>query len=84
MSFLPGWDSVDTTEAIAHSLHITAVVVLGLLFLAEGMALIYDSRNHKLVGVATFNADGQRKRETDEAEGPDTFTQTELCFIVTF
>jgi hypothetical protein len=52
MSFLPGWDSLQTTGAIAHGLHVAALVVLVLLFLAEAAALIYDSRNHRLAEVA--------------------------------
>jgi hypothetical protein len=68
MSFLPGWDSIQLTETIGHNLHITAVVVLGFLFLSEGMALIYDSRNHSLARVAAQNAEIQRKSDADTAE----------------
>lgn len=68
MSFLPGWDSVELTETIGHNLHITAIIVLGLLFLSEGMALIYDTRNHKLVRIAANSVDAQRKAEADAAE----------------
>ena len=68
MGFLPGWDSADTTAAIAHNLHITAIVVLGLLFLSEGLALIYDSRKESLVGVAALNTEAQRQRDADAAE----------------
>jgi hypothetical protein len=68
MGFLPGWDSADTTAAIAHNLHITAIVVLGLLFLSEGLALMYDSRKEHLVGIATLTAEAKRKRDEDDAE----------------
>ena len=68
MSFLPGWDSAETTAAIAHNLHITAIVVLGLLFVSEGMALIYDSRKEHLVGVANTSAETKRQAEADAAE----------------
>jgi hypothetical protein len=49
MSILPGWDSVESSGAIAHALHISAIVVLGLLVVAEGLALVYDSHNHHLI-----------------------------------
>lgn len=66
MSFLPGWDSIEATDAIAHGLHITAIIVLGLLFLSEGAALIYDSRNHRLVSDAeTKRIDADQKRHDD-------------------
>jgi hypothetical protein len=68
MSLLPGWDSVDTTDTIAHYLHIAAVVVLGILFIAEGMALSYDFRNHSLARIAAIDAEAQRKRAEDAAE----------------
>ena len=68
MSFVPGWDSAETTAAIAHNLHITAIVGLGLLIVSEGMALIYDSRKEHLVGIAAGEAEAQRKREADAAE----------------
>lgn len=68
MSFLPGWDSLETTETIAHNLHIAAVIVLGLLFLAEGMALVYDFRNHGLSRAAAVDADNKRQRDADAAE----------------
>ena len=66
MSFLPGWDSVDSTATLAHNLHVTAVIVLGLLFLAEGMALIYDSRNHRLVAVAEGVRASEQKAKDDK------------------
>jgi hypothetical protein len=68
MSFVPGWDSAETTAAIAHNLHITAIVVLGLLFVSEGMALIYDSRKEHLVSLAAGETEAQRKRDADAAE----------------
>jgi hypothetical protein len=69
MSFFPGWESVESTAAIARALHITAVIVLGLLFVAEGMALIYDFRNHHLAGIAESErvaAQSAKDREADE------------------
>jgi hypothetical protein len=63
MNLLPGWDSTDLTEAIAHHLHIAAVVVLALLVVAEALALIYDTRNHHLVRVAAGEAERQRVRQ---------------------
>jgi hypothetical protein len=68
MSIFPGWGSVEATETIAHNLHITAVVVLGFLFLAEGMALTYDFRNAHLARVAIDAAETQRKSDADAAE----------------
>jgi hypothetical protein len=68
MGFLPGWDSADSTAAIAHDLHITAIIVLGLLFVSEGLALMYDSRKEHLVGVAAFRAEAQRKSDVEAAE----------------
>lgn len=69
MSFLPGWDSINSTETIAHYLHVTAVVVLGLLFVAEGMALIYDFRNHRLIKTAESVREIAQKEKEDAAEG---------------
>ena len=68
MSFLPGWDSIESSGAIAHALHVSAVVVLGLLVVAEGLALIYDSHNHSLVGIAENARIAQTKRDSDVAE----------------
>jgi hypothetical protein len=68
MGFLPGWDSADTTAAIAHNLHITAIVVLGLLVLSEALALVYDSRKEHLTGVAISIAEVKRKSDADAAE----------------
>jgi hypothetical protein len=47
MSVLPGWESADSTAAITHWLHVTTIVVMGLLVIAEALALIYDSRNSR-------------------------------------
>jgi len=66
MGFFPGWDSVESTATIAHGLHVTAVIVLGSLFIAEGMALIYDSRNHRLVGIAESTRADKQKTKDDE------------------
>src|SRR5712691_4222567 len=68
MSFLPGWDSIESTAAIAHGLHITAIVVLGLLFLSEGAALIYDSRNHRLAAVAESARIAAEQKKYSDAE----------------
>jgi hypothetical protein len=40
MGFLPGWDSAEVTETIAHNLHISAAIVFDLPFVADGIALI--------------------------------------------
>jgi hypothetical protein len=68
MGFLPGWDSADSTAAIAHNLHITAIVVLGLLVVSEALALIYDSRKEHLISAAFLNAEAARKNDVDAAE----------------
>jgi hypothetical protein len=44
----PGWESVEATSTIAQSLHIVAVFVLGLLFISEALALIYEFRTESL------------------------------------
>jgi hypothetical protein len=74
MSILPGWDSAETTATIAHNLHITAIIVLGLLFVSEGLALMYDSRKEHLVSVAATKAEAKRKADADVAE---TFRKAE-------
>ena len=68
MSFLPGWDSIESTEAIAHGLHITAIVVLGLLVVSEAAALIYDSRNHHLAGTAESERIALEQKKYNDAE----------------
>lgn len=64
MTWLPGWDSIESTDTIGHLLHVTAVIVLGLLFLSEGMALVYDSRHR----VLSAFAEKQRQRDADATE----------------
>src|ERR1700730_5507990 len=68
MSILPGWDSIDSTGTISHALHITAIVVLGLLFVAEGLALIYDSRKESLTASAERTRAAEQKTREDAAE----------------
>lgn len=68
MSFLPGWDSIESTEAIAHGLHITAIIVLGLLVVSEAAALIYDSRNHRLAGIAESARIAADQKKYDDSE----------------
>jgi hypothetical protein len=68
MSVLPGWDSVDSTATVAHTLHVTAIVVLGLLFLSEGLALIYDSRKDHLTAVADRDRTVEQQRKEDATE----------------
>jgi hypothetical protein len=68
MSVLPGWDSVESTATIAHGLHITAIVVLGLLFLSEGLALLYDFRKEHLTAVAEGVRAGEQKQKEDADE----------------
>jgi hypothetical protein len=62
MTFFPGWDSIQSTTTIAHSLLITAVVVLALLVLSEGAALVYDTRKDDLVA----ERDDATNRQHDE------------------
>jgi hypothetical protein len=45
---LPGWESVETTATIAQALHLVAVFVLGLLFVSEALALVYEVRTENL------------------------------------
>ena len=52
MAMLPGWNSLEAVGSIGHSLHMTAMVVLALLVVAEGLALVYDDRKYALVGSA--------------------------------
>ena len=52
MAMLPGWNSLEAVGSIGHSLHMTAMVVLALLVVAEGLALVYDDRKYALVGAA--------------------------------
>src|ERR1700730_5013865 len=68
MTTLPGWDSIESTSAIAHALHIAAIVVLALLVVAEGMALMYDSRKETLIGIAETNRESEQKNRDQEAE----------------
>src|SRR5713226_7045603 len=68
MSFLPGWDSIESTGTIAHGLHITAIVVLGLLVVSEAAALVYDSRNHRLAGIAENERIAADQKKYDDAE----------------
>jgi hypothetical protein len=68
MTLLPGWNSLDSASWAAHWLHITAIVVLGLLFLAEGLALVYDSRKDALVAAAESTAANQRRQEQEQAD----------------
>jgi uncharacterized membrane protein len=66
MTLLPGWNSVDAVSGIAHWLHISAIAVLALLVVAEGMALVYDSRKDSLIGAAERTV--QEQRDQQEAE----------------
>ncbi len=68
MTLLPGWNSVDAVSGIAHWLHISAIVVLALLVVAEGMALIYDSRKDTLVAAAERASAEQRQRDQQKAD----------------
>jgi hypothetical protein len=68
MTFLPGWDSLDSVRSAAHWLHIAAIVVLGLLFLAEGLALVYDSRKDALVAAAESAAADRQRQQQQQAE----------------
>jgi hypothetical protein len=68
MSALPGWDSVESTATIAHGLHVTAIVVLGLLFLSEGLALIYDFRKEHLASITERTRITAEQKKYDEAE----------------
>jgi hypothetical protein len=77
MGFLPGWDSADSTATIAHGLHITAIVVLGLLVVAEAMALVYDSRKEHLVGVSALETETKHENDTKAAEARHTADITE-------
>src|SRR5947208_16428605 len=52
MAMLPGWNSLEAVGSIGHSLHMTAMMVLALLVVAEGLALVYDDRKYALVGAA--------------------------------
>src|SRR5205085_12128525 len=52
MAMLPGWNSLEAVGSIGHSLHMTAMVVLALLVVAEGLALVYDDRKYALIGAA--------------------------------
>jgi hypothetical protein len=61
---LPGWESVETTATIAQALHIVAVFVLGLLFLSEGLALVYEFRTENLNAMI----DGARMMEQQQKD----------------
>ena len=66
--FLPGGDTAESAATIAHNLHITAIIVLGCLFLSEGMALIYDTRKDHLLSAAATKAETQRTQDAETAE----------------
>lgn len=69
MAMLPGWNSLEAVGSIGHSLHITAMVVLALLVVAEAMALVCDNRKYALIGAAEHNLSttfGQQQRETED------------------
>jgi len=68
MTALPGWDSVESSAAIAHVLHVTAVVVLFLLFIAEGLAVIYDARKDHLTTAAEGARTAQQQQNEQAAE----------------
>ncbi|WP_213029935.1 hypothetical protein, partial [Acinetobacter baumannii] len=42
--------------------------MLGLLFLSEGLALVYDTRKDHLLSAAAAKAEAQRKSDADAAE----------------
>ena len=69
MTMLPGWNSLEAVGSIGHSLHITAMVVLALLVVAEAMALVYEDRKYALIGAAeqniTMTVDHQRREAED-------------------
>jgi hypothetical protein len=68
MSSLPGWDSVESSAAMAHVLHVTAVTVLFLLFIAEGLAVIYDARKDQLTTAAeSARTAEQHRKDTQHA-----------------
>lgn len=69
MTMLPGWNSLEAVGSIGHSLHITAMVVLALLVVAEAMALVYDDRKYALIGAAEHNITttfDKHQRETED------------------
>src|SRR5947209_1684651 len=63
MAMLPGWNSLEAVGSIGHSLHMTAMVVLALLVVAEGLALVYDDRKYALVGAAVRETIVSRDQE---------------------
>src|SRR5437762_10430852 len=63
MAMLPGWNSLEAVGSIGHSLHMTAMMVLALLVVAEGLALIYDDRKYALVGAAEREITVSRDQE---------------------
>jgi hypothetical protein len=60
---LPGWNSLEAVGSIGHSLHMTAMMVLALLVIAEGLALVYDDRKYALVGAAEREITVSREQE---------------------
>jgi hypothetical protein len=68
MGMLPGWDAADSAATIAHTLHVAAIIVLGLLVLSEGLALVYDTRKEHLVEIDARAAEARRTAEADRLQ----------------
>jgi len=68
VSWLPDWDSIESVTTTAHTLHITAIVVLFFLFVAEGLALVYDNRRETLTNIAEGVAAKQRASKDRETQ----------------
>ena len=68
MAILPGWNSLEGAPKIAYWLHILAIIVLGLLVAAEGLALVYDGREKTLIAVAESGSATKRQLEQHQKD----------------
>jgi hypothetical protein len=75
MPSLPGWDSIESVNAIAKFFHIAGLAAIVLLALFEVIAYVYDHHKENLVALASVKEASERaqhdadsKRKLDEAQ----------------
>src|SRR4029077_13074345 len=68
MAILPGWDSLDNATKWASALHIAGYVALGLLFVFEVLAFVYDHRRDNLLVIQQTGIEQQRAAERQQEQ----------------
>ena len=68
MSFLLGWDSIETTSRLHNIFEVAGIVILALLVLAEVAALKYGHRRDELIAHAESAAIEKREKAQETAQ----------------